>query len=123
MEERSSSAIVVDHDLLFLSYLSDRALLFTGEPGITGSAQQMQLQEGFNEFLKMVDITFRKDPENARPRANKPGSQKDQEQKRDGTYFYAWNFFEISFIGFSGNSLTNRAIDIPINAPNKTSEK
>ncbi len=87
-EKHECSAMIIDHDLLFLSYLSDRAILFTGEPGISGFAEQMGLQKGFNEFLKKVDITFRKDPENARPRANKPGSQKDQEQKSSGTYFF-----------------------------------
>ena len=87
-ELHECSAMIIDHDLLFLSYLSDRALLFEGEPGIKGSARKLNLQEGFNEFLKKVDITFRKDPENARPRANKPGSQKDQEQKNSGTYFH-----------------------------------
>lgn len=87
-EKHSCSAMIIDHDLLFLSYLSDRAILFEGKPGINGYARQTELQEGFNEFLKKVNITFRKDPDNSRPRANKPDSQKDQEQKRLGTYFY-----------------------------------
>lgn len=87
-ELNERSAMIIDHDLLFLSYLSDRALLFEGTPGIDGFAKQMDLQTGFNQFLEKVDITFRKDPENARPRANKPGSQKDQEQKKLGKYFY-----------------------------------
>ncbi|MBU3897226.1 MAG: ribosome biogenesis/translation initiation ATPase RLI [Nanoarchaeota archaeon] len=87
-ERRECAAMVIDHDLLFLSYLSDRALLYLGETGISGYATQKELKEAFNEFLKKVDITFRKDPENARPRANKPGSQKDQEQKTSNIYFH-----------------------------------
>jgi ATP-binding cassette subfamily E protein 1 len=34
-----------------------------------------------NKFLKMMDITFRRDPTNFRPRINKLNSQKDQAQK------------------------------------------
>jgi len=87
-EKHECSAMVIDHDLLFLSYLSDRALLFLGESGANGYAKQKELKEAFNEFLKKIDITFRRDPENARPRANKPGSQKDQEQKTSNIYFH-----------------------------------
>ena len=88
-ETHERSAMVIDHDLLFLSYLSDRAMVFSGRPSVSGSAEQMGLQKGFNTFLKEVDITFRKDPQTQRPRANKPGSQKDDEQKAEGKYFYA----------------------------------
>jgi ATP-binding cassette subfamily E protein 1 len=41
-----------------------------------------------NRFLKMMNITFRRDPTNFRPRINKMGSVKDTEQKSKGTYFY-----------------------------------
>ena len=40
-----------------------------------------------NKFLKMMDITFRRDPTNFRPRINKHESRKDQEQKAEGNYF------------------------------------
>lgn len=40
-----------------------------------------------NKFLKLMDITFRRDPTNFRPRINKLASQKDQEQKSAGNYF------------------------------------
>ncbi len=82
-----SAAVVIDHDLLFLNYISDRAMLFIGESGKTGLAKQCGLQDGMNEFLKILDITFRKETETGRPRANKPGSQKDGEQKAGGNYF------------------------------------
>lgn len=87
-EKRGCSAMIIDHDLLFLSYLSDRAMLFSGESGKKGFAEQLELQEGFNRFLKAIDVTFRKDPQTGRPRANKPGSQKDREQKEMNRYFY-----------------------------------
>ena len=43
---------------------------------------------GMNLFLKNLDITFRRDPTNYRPRINKGGSVKDQEQKSAGSYYY-----------------------------------
>ena len=87
-EVNKCSVMVIDHDLLFLSYLSDRAMVFLGKPSLQGSAVQCELQEGFNRFLKTVGVTFRADPENGRPRANKLDSQKDKEQKEKETYFY-----------------------------------
>jgi ATP-binding cassette subfamily E protein 1 len=45
------------------------------------------LANGMNKFLKILDITFRRDPENFRPRINKFASVKDQEQKLSGNYF------------------------------------
>jgi hypothetical protein len=41
-----------------------------------------------NSFLRNLDITFRRDPSNYRPRINKWGSTKDREQKEAGTFYY-----------------------------------
>ena len=41
-----------------------------------------------NVFLKSLEVTFRRDPVNFRPRINKRGSQKDAEQKKSGNYFF-----------------------------------
>ena len=41
-----------------------------------------------NLFLKNLDITFRRDPTNYRPRINKMESVKDREQKLAGSYYY-----------------------------------
>ena len=41
-----------------------------------------------NKFLKSLDITFRRDPTNFRPRINKLDSLKDKEQKIAGSYFF-----------------------------------
>ena len=41
-----------------------------------------------NKFLKSLDVTFRRDPSNYRPRVNKLGSVKDRSQKDSGAYFY-----------------------------------
>ena len=39
-----------------------------------------------NKFLKLMDITFRRDPDTFRPRINKLNSKKDHEQKAAGNY-------------------------------------
>jgi ATP-binding cassette, sub-family E, member 1 len=39
-------------------------------------------------FLKDLGITFRRDEENHRPRTNKPDSQMDIKQKREGKLYY-----------------------------------
>jgi len=46
------------------------------------------LLTGMNKFLKSLDITFRRDPTNFRPRINKLDSLKDKEQKVAGSYFF-----------------------------------
>ena len=41
-----------------------------------------------NKFLAQLEITFRRDPKNYRPRINKMHSIKDAEQKKSGNYFF-----------------------------------
>lgn len=41
-----------------------------------------------NTFLNALQITFRRDPTNYRPRINKFESLKDREQKLAGNYFF-----------------------------------
>lgn len=80
--------LVIDHDLLLLDYIADRGIVFKGKPGKKGNSTEPKIiDEAMNEFLKEVEITFRKDPDSGRPRANKPGSQKDQEQRKRGEYY------------------------------------
>lgn len=60
-----------------------------GQPSVDAEAGAPQsLLSGMNTFLKSLDITFRRDPTNFRPRINKMNSQKDHEQKVAGTYYY-----------------------------------
>lgn len=90
MSLRNKSAFIIDHDLVFMDYLSDRLLVFDGEPGIKGlSHSPLSMRNGMNLFLKGLNITFRRDDANKRPRVNKLGSVKDQEQKRSGEYYYS----------------------------------
>jgi ATP-binding cassette subfamily E protein 1 len=39
-------------------------------------------------IMELLGITFRRDPNNFRPRINKQESVKDVEQKRAGQYFF-----------------------------------
>ena len=43
---------------------------------------------GMNKFLEQLNITFRRDPNNFRPRINKLNSVKDSEQKLNGNFFF-----------------------------------
>jgi ATP-binding cassette subfamily E protein 1 len=82
------SAFLVEHDFIMASYLADKVIVFDGTPAKeTFCTSPEGLVSGMNRFLKMLEITFRRDPTNFRPRINKHLSQKDQEQKASGCYF------------------------------------
>lgn len=87
--EKEIMAVVVEHDLVSLDYTSDKAIVFSGRPSVLGNASPpLQLRQGMNRFLKEIGITFRREPGSGRPRSNKLDSQKDQEQKKSGEYYY-----------------------------------
>ncbi len=89
METKGKACIVIDHDLLFIDYISQRLIVFDGQPGISGSVNgPMSMAEGMNRFLEDIGITFRRDEENERPRANKHDSLMDREQKSSGKLYY-----------------------------------
>jgi len=84
------STLIVDHDILFIDTISDRLVVFEGKPAVHGIVKgPFFMEEGMNNFLQNIQLTFRRDEESKRPRINKPGSQKDQEQKRSGKLYYA----------------------------------
>jgi ATP-binding cassette subfamily E protein 1 len=90
MEVKGKTALVVDHDLLFIDYLSQKLLVFDGEPAVSGEAKgPFDMEEGMNMFLEDLKMTFRRDEESHRPRANKEGSVKDREQKSKNKYYYS----------------------------------
>ncbi len=58
MENWGKTALVVDHDLLFIDHLSDRLMVFEGEPAINGEALgPFAMEEGMNLFLKDLILT------------------------------------------------------------------
>mmetsp|Transcript_16038 Transcript_16038/g.34102 ORF Transcript_16038/g.34102 Transcript_16038/m.34102 type:complete len:655 (-) Transcript_16038:93-2057(-) len=80
---------IVEHDFIMATYLADRVIVYEGMPGVDCTAGAPEsLLTGMNKFLTQLEITFRRDPDNYRPRINKADSQKDKEQKSAGTYFY-----------------------------------
>ena len=89
MNKQDTCAIVVDHDVQFVDYVGDSMLVFEGKPGIEGHVKgPLSKEEGMNEILKMLDITFRMDKESGRPRINQPNSQLDKKQKKEGNFYY-----------------------------------
>ncbi len=90
MELKGKSALVVDHDLLFIDYLSQNLIVFDGEPAVNGNVKgPFDMEEGMTMFLKELGITFRRDETSLRPRANKLDSVKDREQKSKNKYYYS----------------------------------
>lgn len=82
------SAIIIDHDIMFINYISNRIIIFKGEKSRKGYGSKiLDVDQGINEFLSLLNITLRKDPESKRPRINKEGSRLDKLQKEKGKYF------------------------------------
>ncbi len=83
-------ALVVDHDLIIIDAISDRVMVFKGEPGSYGeSLAPLSKRNGMNMFLHDVGITMRRDKHSGRPRINKPDSRLDREQRERNEYYYA----------------------------------
>lgn len=88
MEDTGRTCLVVDHDLLFVDYLSDKLMVFEGQPGKSGTCTGPFLMgDGMTKFLKDINMTLRRDEESKRPRINKEDSQKDREQKQKEEYY------------------------------------
>ncbi len=86
IKNKQASSVIVDHDLHLLSQISNRVLLFRGKPTKFGEAEILKTYEGLNDFLRNFNITFRRDPETGRFKANKFGSRLDVEQKKRREY-------------------------------------
>ena len=88
-ESRESGIIVIDHDIYVIDMISERMLVFDGEPGFNGTAHgPYDMKDGMNHFLRNLGVTFRRD-KSGRPRINKPGSYLDREQRSAGDFYYA----------------------------------
>jgi len=89
MDQKGKTSLVVDHDILFIDYLSDNLVVFDGIPAEQGEAKgPFAMQEGMNMFLTDLNITMRRDKESKRPRINKEESLKDRQQKSKGNLYY-----------------------------------
>jgi len=89
IEAQNVPAFVVEHDVVTQDFIADRLMVFSGEPGVKGTANPpTSLRRGMNVFLKEMDVTFRRDSVTRRPRVNKEGSKMDTFQKDIGEYYY-----------------------------------
>ncbi len=83
------SAIVIDHDLQLMDLISDRMVIFEGISGKEGHATEpLAKTDAMNQFLKTLDISFRRDEKSLRPRVNKLESRLDKQQKESGNFYY-----------------------------------
>jgi ATP-binding cassette subfamily E protein 1 len=89
VEAHSIPAFVVEHDVVTQDFIADRLMVFSGDPGVQGTANPpTTLRKGMNQFLKAMNVTFRRDSTTRRPRVNKEGSRLDTMQKDLGEYYY-----------------------------------
>lgn len=90
MDIKDASCLVVDHDLLFVDYLSQKLVVFDGVPSISGKSNgPYEMADGMNKFLEMINITLRRDSESNRPRINKLDSQLDRDQRSKNNWYYS----------------------------------
>jgi len=88
-EAHSVTAFVVEHDVVTQDFVADRLMIFTGDPGVSGIANSpTSLRNGMNQFLREMNVTFRRDSTTKRPRVNKADSRMDLFQKDIGEYYY-----------------------------------
>jgi ATP-binding cassette subfamily E protein 1 len=89
MQRSKKAGFIVEHDIVFQDYVSDKLMVFLGEGGKYGKAYPpTDLEKGMNRFLSNIEVTFRRDFDSGRPRVNKPFSKLDKEQRREGRYYY-----------------------------------
>ena len=85
----SKSAIIIDHDLQLMDLISDSMVIFEGTSGVNGHATSpLSKTNAMNQFLKSLEITFRRDEKSLRPRVNKSDSRLDKTQKESGNFYY-----------------------------------
>ena len=71
------TALVVEHDFIMCVYLADKVIYYDGEVSRECTAHSPEsMLTGMNKFLKQLNITFRRDPTNFRPRINKHESKR-----------------------------------------------
>lgn len=83
------AAIVIDHDLQLMDLISDSMVIFEGTSGLEGHATSpMSKSKAMNQFLRSLNISFRRDEKSMRPRVNKLDSRLDKDQKSSGNFYY-----------------------------------
>jgi ATP-binding cassette, sub-family E, member 1 len=94
-------AFIVEHDFIMATYLADRVVVFEGQPSSNTKANAPQsLLTGINDFLKNLNVTFRRDRDNFRPRINKLNGAKVKIE--DKFCFILQRFNSLNFFIFKG---------------------
>ena len=89
VDQKGKTALIVDHDLLFVDYFADHLIVFDGIPAKHGNVNgPFSMKQGMNLFLGDLNISMRRDVESERPRINKLDSQLDKKQKSEGNLYY-----------------------------------
>ena len=89
VKDYGKSAIIIDHDLQLIDLISDSIIIFDGIPNVVGHGTiPLTKNVAMNRFLKLLDISFRRDEKSKRPRVNKPNSRLDKQQKKCGNLYY-----------------------------------
>mmetsp|Transcript_7406 Transcript_7406/g.14395 ORF Transcript_7406/g.14395 Transcript_7406/m.14395 type:complete len:600 (+) Transcript_7406:82-1881(+) len=86
--DEKKSSFIVEHDFMMSTYLADKVIVFEKNNNTSKAGIPQKVSDGMNLFLKDLEITFRRDTTNFRPRINKHNSIKDREQKLKGNYFF-----------------------------------
>jgi ATP-binding cassette subfamily E protein 1 len=82
------SCFLIEHDFMMSSILADKIIVYEGVPGVKCMAlSPIGVEEGFNRFLKQLNVTFRQKKANSRLRINKRNSILDRQQKQSGQYY------------------------------------
>lgn len=86
------AAFIVEHDisvaLAIGKELNSHVIVFNKESdGVSVASLPMNMQQGMNEFLKILGVTFRRNEKYKRHRINKLDSAKDIQQRKTGQYF------------------------------------
>ncbi len=90
IEQKGATAMVVDHDLLFIDYVATKIMVVDGTRARNGIVHApLEMEAGMNLFLSKLNITLRRDHDTKRPRINKENSYLDRQQKSGGKYYYA----------------------------------
>ena len=99
------TAFIVEHDFIMATYLADRVIVYEGKPSEDCVAKSpVNLVEGMNMFLKRLDVTFRRDPKNWRPRVNKVKKIRGNFKMRKKILMWiCFNFFPTRNIFFNVN--------------------